>query len=67
MGLPRTKAPHCWLAFAGMLIKGELISKGPFGILNFSKKRTKTIRPVVLPIVPLGHCFSLFLFVFRKI
>ena len=41
MGLPRTKAPHCWLAFAGMLIKGQLISKGLFGILNSSKKTQK--------------------------
>ena len=25
--------------------KGQLISKGPFGILNSSKKRTKKINP----------------------
>ena len=25
--------------------KGQLISKGLFGVFNFSKKRTKTIRP----------------------
>ena len=30
-----------------VLTKGQLISKGLFGILNSSKKRTKTIRPEV--------------------
>ena len=59
MGLPRTKAPHCWLAFAGMLIKGQLISKGLFGILNFSEKRMKAIRPEVSKYC-LGHCSSFF-------
>ena len=33
--------------FTATVYKGRLISKGLFGILNSSKKRTKTIRPEV--------------------
>ena len=35
----------CFTCISPKLRKGQLISKGLFGILNSSKKRTETIRP----------------------